>query len=434
MKVKGFTLIELLIVIGIIAILAAAVIIAINPGTQFTQARNSTRENHANSLSNALLSYSISNQGNFPTQITSLLQEVCNTGNEETGHSIDCNNKVDLSELVPEYINAIPKDPRRASTDTGTGYYVAKDHEGINTTVVQGLKEIQCPENYVGVPGNPMYGTQDFCVMKYEAKAWDTQEDEVVAFGCDDPGCTANWAGNSSQTRYEARSVPEGYPWRRISQGSTTQFNAKQACQTADAQLITNSQWMTIARNIEAQAENWSEGEVGSGHLSRGWSAADWSDGFQNTAPAPHGNFTCLYNTGSNACGSTGAHKLKRTQILSNTEVIWDISGNIWNWVDYIIEGVSSQPQVPNQSGWQQIKDVIKWGDILFYDMVGSGNNNWTGNQNIGRIYYNSQETDERAFRRGGHWHYGTFAGVFALYLSHSSLSTHAHFGFRCTR
>jgi prepilin-type N-terminal cleavage/methylation domain-containing protein len=63
---KGFTLIELLIVIGIIAILAAAVIIAINPGQQFQQARNATRWSHINSVVNSVYSYMISEAGSFP--------------------------------------------------------------------------------------------------------------------------------------------------------------------------------------------------------------------------------------------------------------------------------------------------------------------------------------------------------------------------------
>ena len=42
-KKKGFTLIEILVVIGIMAVLATIVIIAINPAKQFAQARNADR-------------------------------------------------------------------------------------------------------------------------------------------------------------------------------------------------------------------------------------------------------------------------------------------------------------------------------------------------------------------------------------------------------
>ena len=67
---KGFTLIELLIVIGIITILASAVIIAINPGEHFKRAREATRMSHANSIVNAVYSYAVDNDGDLPSCTT----------------------------------------------------------------------------------------------------------------------------------------------------------------------------------------------------------------------------------------------------------------------------------------------------------------------------------------------------------------------------
>ena len=123
---KGFTLIELLIVIGIIAILAAGVIVAINPGRQFAQARDATRRSHINTLNKALLSYQVSNQGNLsglslPTEPT----EICNTNLT----SPTCTDLVDLSDLVAEgHLNQLPVDPQGGVSETsdGTGYEVAE--------------------------------------------------------------------------------------------------------------------------------------------------------------------------------------------------------------------------------------------------------------------------------------------------------------------
>ncbi len=122
-KEKGFTLIELLIVIGIIAILAAAVIVAINPAQQFAAARDATRSNHINSLHNSLISYQVANQGTWgDIDLPQELTEICNT--EDTDPE-NCGDLIDLSPLVDEgYMNQIPVDPQ--AEGDGTGYLIAQ--------------------------------------------------------------------------------------------------------------------------------------------------------------------------------------------------------------------------------------------------------------------------------------------------------------------
>ena len=95
----GFTLIELLVVIGILAVLLAITLIAINPGKQFSQANNTKRRSDVNAILNAVNQYMVDNKGALPAGITGTAQSI------KTGGADIC------SALVPQYIAALPSDP-----------------------------------------------------------------------------------------------------------------------------------------------------------------------------------------------------------------------------------------------------------------------------------------------------------------------------------
>ena len=70
---KGFTLIELLVVIGILAILLAITLIAINPARQFGQANNTRRRSDVLQILNAIHQYVAENNGQLPAEISGLV-------------------------------------------------------------------------------------------------------------------------------------------------------------------------------------------------------------------------------------------------------------------------------------------------------------------------------------------------------------------------
>lgn len=69
-KFFGFTLIELLVVIAILGILAAAVLVAINPGKRTRQAQDAKRKNDVGAIATELQGYyTTPGSGTYPTSL-----------------------------------------------------------------------------------------------------------------------------------------------------------------------------------------------------------------------------------------------------------------------------------------------------------------------------------------------------------------------------
>ena len=111
---QGFTLIELLVVIGILAVLLAIVLIAINPARQFKQANDTKRRSDVTAILNAIDQYGADNHGTLPGTITSTATNISKAG-------------IDLCDsLVTQYIAALPTDPTTGTDGTTVGKAVNK--------------------------------------------------------------------------------------------------------------------------------------------------------------------------------------------------------------------------------------------------------------------------------------------------------------------
>ena len=391
-KQEGFTLVELLIVIVVIGILAAITVVA------YTGIQQRAR-----------VVVLMSDLEQAQTQLE--LDRMYNNSYPATKEAANGNEGLPASPGTTwQYILNTTVSPQNyclTGTNNSVSIQIATDgkqtngpcpgHTGISpTTLADGSG---CPTGYIVVPGSSLYGTDAFCVMKYEAK----QASATVPI-----------------------SQASGTPWVNISQTDAITYSANVAgC--SGCHLITEAEWLTIAHNVLSVDSNWSGGSVGSGYIYSGN-----NDGSPNIALAASSNDSDGYA----GTGNVSPSGQRRTLTLTNGEVIWDMAGNVYDMTSSQITG--NEPGVPADSmGWHEWNTITILGGMPASTIPSYGTpaaSGWTTAQGIGALYSNKNQTITRTYLRGGHWDYSIYAGVFSLNLDDDYAGASSHAGFRVSR
>ena len=120
-KEEGFTLVELLIAIGIIAILASIIIIAINPIANIESAQNRAGEKQAREIKSAITQHII-DHGAAPNVITATPQVICSDGFVPTDGDCEIDLKNEIANSTDSdyaFIAKIPQHPAFSAPNSG---------------------------------------------------------------------------------------------------------------------------------------------------------------------------------------------------------------------------------------------------------------------------------------------------------------------------
>ena len=264
-----------------------------------------------------------------------------------------------------------------------------------------------CPTGFIRVPGSSTYGTNAFCVMKYEAK---------------------NVGG-------VATSQAASTPWVSISQ--TDSITASDAA-CPGCHLISEARWLTVAQNVLGVTSNWNSGVVGNGYI---------YSGHNDSAPA---NTLAADPSDSNGYAgetNTGGYQ-KRTLLLNNGQVIWDLAGNVFEWTSGVTDGITArQPGIAgiNYTFWiGLIETWIQWNLVTTTGtfpqnpspaatgIAGAGT--WNETNGVGDLSSNTSDTSLRGFIRGGAYNAGDGSGVLFLGLGNSPNASWDGLGYRVVR
>jgi prepilin-type N-terminal cleavage/methylation domain-containing protein len=377
---QGFSIVELLVVIAVIGIIVTISVVSYGAWKKDTIATQVKSD--LNAVITAMESYRTFNN-QYPVTVPSTVTP--SSGVSFSGGS---------SDGVTYCVAAT------TTSDSTLQYYVDSSSAALGAQA--GTCSITCPVGFIVVPGNALFSTSDFCVMKYEARM-------------------------ASATVPISQST--GTPWVSISQTNAISYSANVAGCTG-CHLMSEAEWLTVAHNILSVGSNWTGGSVGSGTL---------YSGHADNAPANALSATSDDNDGYNTTGNVTPSVERRTMTLSNGEVIWDFSGNVGEWTSSTIPG-GQQPGLSGEVAfawkeWNNGSLLMNGLPAMTRPIFGNGSASaWSSTQRLGKINSNYADATLRAFRRGGYWSNTNNAGIFSLVLSNAVSDVQTFIGFRVAR
>jgi hypothetical protein len=134
----------------------------------------------------------------------------------------------------------------------------------------------------------------------------------------------------------------------------------------------------------------------------------------------------------------------KRTHELSNGQIIWDLSGNLWEWIDPTLGGVASFIDTNNKAydaddggpigsyrDFNLLDVNVTLANDFYPDFFSPSDSSLTKSHGIG-AYYSGSNGVGGSMARGGRYNGATNAGIYTIYANVAPTAADGLIGYRC--